>query len=81
MSEEPVQASPDISAQGKEISSALEHVLKTVVETLTSHSQKADGGTRLWFPNGIELIDVEVKAGPVDVRVKVAGPKAASNAE
>ncbi len=31
-----------------------------------------------FFPNGIELIFVQVKVGVIDVTLKVAGPKAAA---
>ena len=37
---------------------------------------KADGPARLFFPNGIELISVVVKVGPVQLEAKVAGEKA-----
>ncbi len=33
---------------------------------------------QIFFPNGIELILVQVKVGVIDVTLKVAGPKAAA---
>ena len=33
------------------------------------------GETRLFFPDGIDLISVIVKVGPADVEVKIAGPR------
>jgi len=35
-------------------------------------------GKPVFFPNGIELISLEVKVGQVDISLKVAGPKAES---
>lgn len=59
---------------------AVEDLLSKVVKTLNSSSSavpsEAESGNRIFFPNGIELIDVEVKAGPIDIKLKLAGPKA-----
>jgi hypothetical protein len=58
---------------------AVEDLLAKVVKTLSSASSTAPGeteaGNRIFFPNGIELIDLEVKVGPVDIKLKIAGPK------
>ena len=45
-----------------------------IVQKLGSGSGAVDA--RILFPNGIEMIDVQVKAGPVDIHIKLAGPKA-----
>ena len=54
-------------------------VLDAVFENLKSNAGvKADGSTRLFFPNGIELISVVFKVNAkdgIDVEVKVAGEK------
>jgi hypothetical protein len=53
-------------------------VVDSVIEKLTAQSHSA-AETRLFLPNGIELIDVSVTAGiakaGISVSVRVAGPK------
>jgi hypothetical protein len=53
----------------------IENLIVTIVDTLGKRTE-GDHKDRVFFPNGIEKIEVEVKAGPVDVSVKIAGPKA-----
>jgi hypothetical protein len=63
--------------QFQAVGSAVEELLSRVVKTLGSaQSGETTQGNRLFFPNGIELIDLEVKVGGVDIKLKVAGPKA-----
>ncbi len=51
----------------------LEQTVRTISTAETT--APADGRPRLFFPNGIELIDLHVKLAAVDIEVKVAGPK------
>jgi len=58
-----------------DISSAVESLLSKVVQTMESaHANAAEN--RVFFPNGIELIDLDVKAGAVEIKLTIAGPKA-----
>jgi hypothetical protein len=59
------------------VAKALEDVLTNLVGGLKEGSAiKSDGPTRLFFPNGIELIDIDVSAGAtIEVKLKVAGEK------
>src|ERR1700730_8841259 len=47
-------------------------VFVAVLKALRGQSSAVDGN-RLFFPNGINLIDVEVKLGTTQVHVKVSG--------
>ena len=58
---------------GAAVSSA-ESLLTTLVESLGRPTEN-----RIFFPNGIEKIEIEIKAGTVDVIVKVGGPKATTS--
>jgi hypothetical protein len=62
--------------QFQSVGSAVEELMSRIVETLGSAQSGAKHGDRVFFPNGVELIDLEVKVGAVDIKVKVAGPKA-----
>jgi hypothetical protein len=56
---------------------AVESLMSQVVKTMGSASDaEIKQGSRVFFPNGVELIDLEVKVGTVDIKLKVAGPKA-----
>lgn len=57
--------------------SAIESIISTVTDSLGKGFQN-EQTNRLFFPNGIEDIEITVKAGPVDVSVKVSGPKSGS---
>jgi hypothetical protein len=57
-----------------EVKSAVESLITTVVGALNKTSD-GEPKSRLFFPNGIEKIEIEVKAGPVSVSVAVAGSK------
>jgi hypothetical protein len=56
---------------------AIESIISTITDSLSKSSQ-GDQTNRLFFPNGIEDIEIAVKAGPVDVSVKISGPKSGS---
>lgn len=61
-------------------SKCTQDVIAKLFENLkTGAAVKADGQPRLFFPNGIELIDVTVdagvKSGGIKITVKVAGEK------
>src|SRR5690349_15697767 len=62
-----------------DVEKATRDVLGAVFNNLKdSATVKAEGQTRLFFPNGIELISVTLKVNAkdgVDVEVKVAGEK------
>jgi hypothetical protein len=59
------------------VSLAVEELVSRLVKTLGSApSAGTKQGNRFFFPNGVELIDLEVKVGSVDIHLKVAGPKA-----
>ncbi len=61
------------------IEKATTDVLKNVFENLkTQTAVKVEGSTRLFYPNGIELISVGLKFNlkdGFDVQVKIAGEK------
>jgi hypothetical protein len=63
-----------VPASLAEVKSAVESIVTTVSDTLnkTSHDEPK---SRLFFPNGIDDIEIEVKAGPVTVSLTVTGPK------
>jgi hypothetical protein len=75
MDDPQVRSGDDVGAVEK----STRQVLAAVFENLkTSAGVKADGPTRLFFPNGIELISVVVKLNVkegIDVEVKIAGEK------
>jgi hypothetical protein len=56
--------------------SSVESLIATVVESLGKPTEN-----RLFFPNGIEKIEIEIKAGTVEVSVKVGGPKAINSTD
>ena len=62
-----------------DVEKSTRQVLAAVFENLKSNAAvKADGTTRLFFPNGIELISVIVKVNVkdgIDVELKIAGEK------
>jgi hypothetical protein len=61
------------------VSSTVESLITKIVKTLAGNgSTELTQGSRVFFPNGVELIEIEVKASPVDLKVKIAGPKAGS---
>jgi hypothetical protein len=61
----------------RDAGAAFQDILEKTVKTITSAATAPNGGghARLFFPNGIELIDVHVKVASVDLEVKIAGPK------
>jgi len=67
----------DIQSVGKVTQDVIDHVFKKLGE---GAAFKAEGTPRLFFPNGIELIDVSVSVGltakGAEVKVKIAGEKA-----
>jgi hypothetical protein len=72
----------DVSASSErieEITKLTQDILSRSFENLrASATVKGEGETRFFFPNGVESIDVTVKAslrGSVEVHVKVAGEK------
>jgi hypothetical protein len=65
---------PDRLADARATTSDL---ISSIVDCLGKYSGK-DPKDRLFFPNGIDLIALDVKAGPVTVGLKIAGPKADS---
>jgi len=64
--------SPDKLADAR---ATMADLVSTIVDCLGKYSGQ-DQKERLFFPNGIELIELDVKAGPVTVGLKIAGPKA-----
>lgn len=63
-------------SDAKDISDAAQAITKEVVSQLRDAASTADAATpRLFFPHGIELIDVVVKVGPADVEIRIAGEK------
>jgi hypothetical protein len=58
-----------------DITSAVESLISKVTQTMGT-IPTGDEGNRVFFPNGIELIDLDVKAGAVEIKLTVAGPKA-----
>jgi hypothetical protein len=67
-------AAPDQLVDAK---AAIESIISTIVDCLSKGSG-SNQTNRLFFPNGIEDIEIAVKAGPVDVSVKISGPKSGS---
>lgn len=61
-------------ASAQELADAAHSITQKIVSELKDASSKADAAApRLFFPNGIELIDVGVKVGLAEVKVKIAG--------
>jgi hypothetical protein len=60
-----------------QVKSAVESLIVTVVDAL-GKSSGDDPKKRLFFPNGIDNVEIEVKVGPVDVSLKIAGPKSST---
>ena len=75
MDDPQVRSNDDVGSVEK----STRQVHAAVFENLKSNAGvKADGPTRLFFPNGIELISVIVKVNAkegIDVEVKIAGEK------
>jgi hypothetical protein len=69
-----VSPTPDRLADARATMSAL---VSTIVDCLGKYSG-TDQKDRLFFPDGIESIELDIKAGPVTVGLKIAGPKASS---
>lgn len=57
-----------------DVRSTVESFISKVVETLGKDSQ-GDPKDRIFFPHGIDTVEIAVKTGLVDVSVKIAGPK------
>ena len=57
-------------------SSAKSSAADVLAEVLVQINRSVDSGHKVFFPNGIELIQISVQAGPAKVEIKVAGPKA-----
>lgn len=62
----------------KDVSGAVQDLIGNLVSNLTSNDKprpmaEKDAEPRLFFPNGIELIDVTVSVAGVNVHVEVAG--------
>jgi hypothetical protein len=60
-----------------EAKAAIESIMSTITDSLGKGFQ-GDQANRLFFPNGIEDIEMAVKAGPVDISVRISGPKSDS---
>jgi hypothetical protein len=64
------------AGSGTDAGSIARLTIESLVDKLAAHSPPS-GGARLFFPNGIDLIDVSVKAGlatgGMEISVKVAG--------
>lgn len=58
-----------------EVKSTIENLMTTLVNSIGKRPD-GDQKDRIFFPNGIEKVEIEVKVGAIDVSVKVAGPKA-----
>jgi len=61
-----------VSDLTKPVQDLLDGILTKLKETAAI---KGPAQAPLFFPNGIELIQVTVKVGPADVEVTIAGPK------
>jgi hypothetical protein len=57
-----------------DISSAVESLISKVAQTMRS-TPPAAAENRVFFPNGIELIDLDVKVGAIEIKLTIAGPK------
>ena len=60
-----------------QVRSAVESLIVTVVDALGKSSGE-DPKKRLFFPNGIDNVEIEVKVGTVDVSLKIGGPKSSA---
>jgi hypothetical protein len=58
-----------------EVKATIESLTTTLVSSIGT-SYDGDQKDRVFFPNGVEKIEIEVKVGAIDVSVKVVGPKA-----
>jgi hypothetical protein len=54
--------------------STAQQLVAEIIDSLGKFSGK-DQKDRIFFPNGIESIEIDVKAGPVSIDLKIAGPK------
>jgi hypothetical protein len=63
-----------------DIKSSVESLIDKIVGSL-SKSSEGDPKDRIFFPHGIETIEIAVKSGLVDVSVKIAGPRSGSTVE
>ena len=82
MAEPTITASrEDVESVGKVTQAVMADVLKRLTE---GAAIRADGAPRLFFPSGIELIDVSVSVGlpkGAEVKVKIAGAAAPKSSE
>ncbi len=63
-------------SESKDLTDATLSVTENIVSILQKAASAKDAADpRLFFPNGIELIDIVVKLTPPDVEVKIAGEK------
>jgi hypothetical protein len=58
-----------------ELNKATEITLARIIEILKTTGEPTSGGKRLFFPDGIDYIDLKVKVGTVEVNVTVSGTK------
>ena len=64
-----------------EVKDTATQVLEALFANLKAHAQvAADEPSRLFFPNGIELISVSVKVTPIEITLTVAGAKGVKSA-
>jgi len=63
-----------------EVSTAVESLMTRIAELSSTQQVKTGSQSpppdRVLFPNGIELIDLDVKVGPVEISLKIQGTKA-----
>lgn len=63
-----------------DVKATVESLIAKIVGSLGKGSEE-NPKDRLFFPNGIETVEIAVKAGLVDLSVKIAGPKSGTTAE
>lgn len=69
------------STLSNEITDAVQRLMAHTVSELKANAVTQPAGeSRLFFPNGIELISIVVKVGPADVELTIAGEKGAKPA-
>jgi hypothetical protein len=62
-----------------DVENSAKAVLSNLFDNLKGNAAVlADQQTRLFFPNGIELIMITVKIGTIDIELKIAGAKGIS---
>lgn len=57
-----------------EVKATIENLTTALVSSI-GKTYDGDQKNRIFFPNGVEKIEIEVKVGVIEVSVKVAGPK------